>query len=92
MGSGWLIAANSNIPLHDDLPPVDELPWTISYVIRKRVQLDSYRELPQEKRPPDELIWYGNAEEIDTWFDKVFKRKAGQDDKFTLVVDESEIE
>lgn len=61
--------------MHEDLPPVDELPWTISYVIRKRMQLDSYAELPKEKRPPDWMIWYGTNEDIDDWFDKVFDRK-----------------
>jgi len=70
-----MVAANTDLPLHDGLPPADELPWTISYVIRKRLQIDSFNELPKEKRPPDNMVWYGTSEDIDNWFDKVFKRK-----------------
>lgn len=38
------------------------------------------------------MIWYGTAEDIDNWFGKVFKKKGGHEDTFTLVLDESEIE
>ena len=70
----------------------DELPWTINYVIRKRAELDSYNELPKEKRPPDKLIWYGTSEDIDEWFDKVFKRKGKQEDEISVTIDPKEIE
>ena len=80
--------------MHEDLPTAaDELPWTISYVIRKRLELDSYAELPKEKRPPDNLIWYGSSDDIDKWFDKVFKRKGKpEQDEFILSIDPREIE
>ncbi len=80
--------------MHDGLPTAaDEMPWTISYVIRKRLELDSYAELPKEKRPPDKLIWYGTADDIDKWFDKVFKRKGTkEDDEFVFTIDPKEIE
>jgi hypothetical protein len=82
--------------LHEPLPPADELPWTISYVIRKRAQLDSYAELPKEKRPPDWMIWYGTNEEIDEWFDKVFERKKdrkgkNKQDEFVIMIPETDI-
>lgn len=51
------------------------MPYTISYVIRKRSQIDSFRELPKEKRPTEKMIWEGSSKEIDEWFDKVFDRK-----------------
>ena len=70
-----MVHRNSNLPLHRDLPPTDELPWTINYVIKKRAQIDSFNELPQEKRPPDNILWYGTPEELDQWFDKVLDRK-----------------
>lgn len=79
--------------MHDGLPTAaDELPWTINYVVRKRTELDSYNELPKEKRPPDKLIWYGTSEDIDKWFDKVFKRKGKDDEESILIIDPKEIE
>lgn len=81
--------------MHEGLPPVDELPWTISYVIRKRAQIDSYLELPKEKRPPDWMVWYGTNEDLDIWFDKVFernKRKGGaKQDEFIIQIPETDI-
>jgi len=39
------------------------------------MQLDAYEEVPKEKRPPDNVIWWGTTEEIEHWFDMVFGRK-----------------
>jgi hypothetical protein len=78
--------------LHESLPPADELPWTISFVIRKRAQLDSFNELPKEKRPPDDMIWYGDSGEIDKWFDKVFKTKDKNPNEIMLDISDEEIE
>lgn len=68
----------TDIPLHGGLPPADELPWTINYVIKKRAQVDSFSELPSDKRPPDDIVWYGTPEDLDAWFDKVFDKKAAK--------------
>jgi len=78
--------------LHKGLPPADELPWTISYVIRKRAQLDSFNELPMGKRPPTNMIWYGDNKDIDSWFKKVFNLKDGNPDEFILQISDDEIE
>jgi len=79
--------------LHENLPPTDELPWTISFVIRKRAQIDSYAELPEEKRPPESMIWYGSAADINKWFDKVFQRKKhGNPEEFIININDDEIE
>ncbi len=57
------------------------------------MELDSYGELPKEKRPPDNLIWYGTPEEVEKWFDKVFSRKGHKDDdEAVLMIDPREIE
>lgn len=77
--------------MHEGLPPADELPWTISYVIRKRAQIDSFSELPKEKRPTDDIIWYGTQRDIDEWFKKVFKTK-GNPNEFSLEIEDDEIE
>jgi hypothetical protein len=52
-----------------------DTPHTISYVIRKRQQIDSLSELPPEKRPTDEIIWDGTPEDLDEWIEKVFDSK-----------------
>jgi len=78
--------------LHEGLPPADELPWTISYVIRKRAQIDSFNELPQEKRPPEKMIWYGDSKDIDNWFKKVFKLRDENPNEFILEISDAEIE
>ena len=65
-----------------------DIPYTISYVIRKHQQLDSFMELPKEQRPPDTLIWDGTSEEMAEWIDKVVYKKEPQ----TFTLDVSEIE
>lgn len=77
--------------MHEDLPPVSELPWTINYVIRKRAQLDSYNELPRDKVPPDTMIWYGKPEDLEEWFDKVLYNNDEDYDKAVFEIEESEI-
>ncbi len=67
-----------------------DVPYTISFVIRKRVQLDGFNELPKDKRPTDEMIWNGTSEEIDIWMDKVFKNK--KENKAELIIEDYEIE
>jgi len=77
--------------LHRNLPAADELPWTISWVMRKRAQIDGFVELPKEKRPPDDIIWYGTQDDLDAWFDKVFERKEKPGEEVTLEIDPREI-
>ena len=60
--------------------------------MRKRAQVDNYNELPTEKRPPEDLIWWGYSEDIDHWFDKVYKRNENTEHDIMLEVDDSEIE
>lgn len=59
--------------------PID-LPWTMSFVVKKRQQVDSLSELPKDKRPPELIIWWGTAEELEEWVDKVFDRKEPEQD------------
>lgn len=63
------------VPLDPNLKELSDIPYTISYIIRKRQQIDNLNELPKEKRPPDSLIWEGTSEELDDWLDKVFDKK-----------------
>lgn len=56
------------------LKTLPDTPHTISYVIRKRQQLDSLYELPKEKQPPADMIWDGVPEDIDEWIGRVFDK------------------
>ena len=55
------------------------MPYTISYVIRKRIQIDNLNEIPQDKRPPEMMIWDGTSEELEDWIDRVFDKKKKKD-------------
>lgn len=51
------------------------MPYTISYVIRKRQQIDNLNELPSEKRPPDNILWHNNPDVLNNWIERVTGRK-----------------
>ena len=76
------------IPLDQKLQDTNYTPYTISYVIRKRLQIDGYNELPKDKRPPNEMIWDGSPEELDDWMDTVFDRNKSQTVEFDISEDE----
>ena len=61
-------------------------PYSISFVIRKRQQIDNLYELPKEKRPPDKMIWEGTPEDIDEWLDRVFK-VSGEKENDIIITD-----
>lgn len=80
------------IPIDKEVNQLIELPFTISYVIRKRAQVDSLMELPREQRPTDELLWNGSADEIDAWLDKVMRGKNPGKQESTFIISEKDIE
>jgi len=87
----WRIVKDLKFPLHKSLLElsVSEYPHTINYVIKRRMQIDSYLELPEEKRPP-RSIW-DKPSEIEEWFERVFSDGSKQTE-FSLPVKEDEIE
>lgn len=52
---------------------LSDTPHTISYVIRKRQQIDSLSELGKAKFPPLETLWDGTPEDLEEWIDRVLK-------------------
>jgi hypothetical protein len=60
--------------------------------VRKRAQIDSFNEMPKSKRPPEDMIWWGTADDIDKWIEKVYDRN--EDPKYDIImeIDEDEIE
>ena len=78
------------IPLDRNIKGLQDLPHTISFVIRKRQQIDSFYELPKEKRPPDDIIWEGTSEELEDWLDDVLGRKPKHSPVTELIISEIE--
>jgi hypothetical protein len=71
----WAVARELKIPLDLDLKQIRELPYTISYVVRKRIQIDNLNQLPEEKRPPENVLWHSNPDKLDEWLDKTLNKK-----------------
>ncbi len=67
-----------------------DLPYTMSFIIRKRQQIDSLNELGKDKRPPESMIWDGEPEELEEWLDNLFGDR--KQNEFTLDVKADEIE
>jgi len=88
MANLWAIAKELKI-FPTKLEELAEIPYTWSYVIRKRMQVDSINELPSDKRPPDVVIWWRPQEELERWINNALKL----DDKSSdIFISESEIE
>jgi hypothetical protein len=86
----WAIAKELKIPLDKKITELRHTPYTISFVIRKRQQIDGFNELPKEKRPSDWMMWNSSIEEIESWLDKVLSGK--KKTKAEFLIKESEIE
>lgn len=66
------------------------MPYTISFVIRKRKQIDSINELPEANRPPEYMLWMRSGDEINKWIKKSLDPK--YKDNSGLVISELDIE
>lgn len=65
------------MPLAEGLETAVDLPHTISYAILYRERLNSFNELPKDKRPPRNL-WdkpYALSQFLDTIWDKDTKKR-----------------
>jgi hypothetical protein len=86
----WAASKSLGIALDRKIKTLQDTPYTISYVIRKRMQIDSFNELPSEKKPPEYLIWLGNSDEIEQWLDRIVSGK--EQPNIELMIDENEVE
>ena len=68
-----------------------DVPYTISFVIRKRQQIDNFYELDESKRPTERMIWEGTAEDIERWLERVFNSKL-KPIETEIIFDDIEIE
>lgn len=77
------------IPLDNNIKNIEDIPYTISFTIRKNIQVDALSELPKDKRPTDRMIWDGNPEELEDWLDRIYDSKRPNTIEFDI--NESEI-
>jgi len=84
----WTTAKELRVPLDTKLTELQDLPHTVSFVIRKRIQVDNLNQLPKEKRPTVKMMWEGTSEEIDEFLERVY----GKDEPTTTDIIISEIE
>jgi hypothetical protein len=75
------------VPLDTKIKHLPQVPYTISFVIRKMQQIDNLNELPKEKRPPDDILWDGTSDDLDEWLEKVLGDKKSQKDVQILITD-----
>jgi hypothetical protein len=60
--------------------------------VKKRLQLDNLSEMPKEKRPPDYMIWWGTSEDLEDWIDNVYSVKEKQQEEFSFMIPEENVE
>lgn len=80
----WSVSKALQIPLDSRIKELADLPYTISFVVRKRQQIDNLSELPKDKKPPESMIWDGSPEEMEEWLEKVFDNKHQKDVTFSI--------
>jgi len=80
------------IPLDPRIKELADLPYTISFIIRKRQQIDNLSELPKDKKPTEDIIWDGSPEELEDWLEKVFDTKNKEQNEITFSIKPNEIE
>lgn len=73
-----------HLPLDTKLKEIRDIPYTISFVCRKREQVDNLNELSKEKRPTEKQIWDDPSEELEQWLDEVLKGKTQPNVNITI--------
>lgn len=84
----WQISKHANIALDRRFKDIRDIPYTWSYVIRKRILIDNLSELPKEKRPPYKIIFDGTSKELDDWIEGALHGK--NSNEFIIDIDEVE--
>lgn len=79
----------TGIPLASDLP-LEDMPHTLSYALLYRSRIDSFQELPSDKRPPRNL--WDKPSRLSEFFDKVFKLKDSNESKDYIDFDTEDVE
>ena len=83
----WHVVQQSNIVFDRLFTSITEIPYTFSYLMRKRMQIDSWMELPKEKRPP-QSIW-DDSDKLEEWFERL---DSNAQTDFNVGWDDNEVE
>ncbi len=86
----WSISRALQIPLDNKIKELPDVPYTISYVIRKRVQIDNLNELPKDKRPTDKLLFDGTSDELEDWIARVMDRTGKKSNMAEFIISDVE--
>jgi hypothetical protein len=52
-----LVSKETGLPLFEGVKAAEDLPYTISFAVAHRARINSFNELPKDKRPPRDL-WH----------------------------------
>jgi hypothetical protein len=93
MATAWAVAGGEWRDIFTDFDTPLDLPWTMSFIARKRQQVDNLNELTKEKRPPEMTIWFGTQDEVEEWLDRVFdyKNEKSSTESLDFIIDERDI-
>jgi len=85
------ITKTTRLPLDEGLENAADLPHTISLAITYRERINSFYELPKDKRPPRDL--WDKPHRLDDFFEEIFSSKGGGNKSHTYVeYDNEEVE
>lgn len=84
------LSKETGLPIVEGLTTSDDVPHTISNALLYRARINSFQELPKDKRPPRDL--WDKPHQLEEFFDEVFDRKDTDNKKQFIPLDESEIE
>ena len=85
-----LVQKETGIPFSEELTSVVDLPHTLTYGIAYRARLNSFSELPKEKRPPRDL--WDKPYKLSEYLDTVWDKKEDQKGKNYFEVNPEEVE
>lgn len=77
------------IPFATDLP-LEDMPHTLAYALIYRSRINSFDELPSEKRPPRNL--WDKPHRLSEFFDEVFERKDSNQRKTYIDFDPEDVD
>jgi hypothetical protein len=88
----WSVSKALRIPFDPRIEEIKDIPYTLSFLVRKNLQVDGLSELSRDKRPPEKMLWYGAPEEVDDWLDRALGvKKTNYQNTIEFEIDEGEI-
>lgn len=78
--------SSTGLPLAEQINSALDLPHTLTYAITYRETINSFNELPRDKRPPRNL--WDKPHKLSEFFDEVFESAGESETKFVEYDDE----